>query len=92
MMTVFSVGWTGDWHENPKPRWILFLSGRWFLESMDGQGRNGARRALVRRRPERERGGARKGHLSGVVGDEPAVRMLIQFETAPPGPSPCPFR
>jgi hypothetical protein len=34
----------------------------------------------------------RKGHLSGVVGDEPAVLLLIQFENAPPGPSPCLFR
>jgi hypothetical protein len=39
----------------------------------------------------REAGG-RKGHLSGVVGDEPAVLMLIQFETAPLGRSPCLFR
>lgn len=37
MMTVLPVGWTGEWHENPKPQWILPLSGRWFVESMDGQ-------------------------------------------------------
>jgi hypothetical protein len=27
-----------------------------------------------------------------VVGDEPAVLLLIQFENAPAGPSPCLFR
>ena len=37
MMTVLPVGWVGEWHENPKPQWILPLSGRWFVESMDGQ-------------------------------------------------------
>ena len=34
--TVLPVGWAGDWHENPKPQWIIPLSGRWFVESMDG--------------------------------------------------------
>jgi hypothetical protein len=92
MMTVLQVGWVGEWHENPKPQWILPLSGRWFVESMDGQrvemgpgeisfgGDQNAREA-----------GGRKGHLSGVVGDEPAVLLLIQFENAPPGSSPCLF-
>src|SRR5258708_7956952 len=23
MMTVLPIGWTGEWHENPKPQWIL---------------------------------------------------------------------
>jgi uncharacterized membrane protein YphA (DoxX/SURF4 family) len=36
-VTVLPVGWIGDWHENPKPQWIIPLSGRWFVESMDGQ-------------------------------------------------------
>jgi hypothetical protein len=30
-------------------------------------------------------------HLSGTVGDVPAVLMVIQFEDAPP-PSPCELR
>jgi hypothetical protein len=28
MVTVQPVGWRGDWHENPKPQWIVPLSGR----------------------------------------------------------------
>ena len=34
--TVQPVGWIGDWHENPAPQWIVVLSGRWWIESMDG--------------------------------------------------------
>jgi len=30
-----------DWHENPVPQWIVPLSGRWFVETMDGH-RSGA--------------------------------------------------
>src|SRR5215471_14173700 len=26
-----------DWRENPKPQWIFPLSGRWFVDSMEGQ-------------------------------------------------------
>jgi len=35
VVTVQSVGWVGDWHENP-PQRIVVLSGRWWIESMDG--------------------------------------------------------
>ena len=36
MITVLPVGWIGEWHENPHPQWIVPLSGRWFVEAMDG--------------------------------------------------------
>ena len=35
VFTVQPVGWVGDWHENPAPQWIIVLSGRWWIESMD---------------------------------------------------------
>jgi hydroxymethylbilane synthase len=35
LVVVQPVGWVGEWHENPKPQWILPLSGRWFVETMD---------------------------------------------------------
>jgi hypothetical protein len=91
MVTVLPVGWVGDWHENPKPQWIVPLSGRWFVESMDG-GRvemGPGEFSFGGDQNTRETGG-RKGHLSGTVGNEPAVLMLIQLE-APPSKSPCPF-
>ncbi len=36
VVTVQPVGWVGDWHENPAPQWIVVLSGRWWIEAMDG--------------------------------------------------------
>jgi len=93
MMPVLPVGWAGEWHENPKPQWILPLSGRWFVQSMDGQRvEMGPGEISFGADQNAREGGGRKGHLSGVVGDEPAVLLLIQFENAPPGPSPCLFR
>ena len=39
VFTVQPVGWVGDWHENPAPQWIVPLSGRWWVEAMDGNAR-----------------------------------------------------
>jgi hypothetical protein len=93
MVTVQPVGWIGTWHENPKPQWIVPLSGRWFVEAMDG--------TRVEMGPgEFSFGGdqncktkdGKKGHLSGTVGDVPAVLMVVQFDDAPAPTSPCVFR
>ncbi len=93
LVTVLPVGWTGAWHENPKPQWIVPLSGRWFVESMDG--------LRVEMSPgELAYGGdqncreidGRRGHRSGTVGDEPAALMIIQLEDAPAPARPCVFR
>jgi hypothetical protein len=29
---VLPRGWVGEWHESPKPQWVVPLAGRWFLE------------------------------------------------------------
>ena len=90
VFTVQPVGWVGDWHENPAPQWIVVLSGRWWVESMDG--------ARIEQGPGefsfgedqgcRETQG-RKGHRSGTIGDEPCRLMTIQLHRAPHhGPSP----
>ena len=92
MVTVQPVGWVGTWHENPKPQWIVPLSGRWFVESMDGQ--------RVEMGPGEISFGedqgtvatdGRKGHRSGTVGDAPAVLMVVQFATPPTVATPCRF-
>lgn len=80
IFSVLPVGWTGDWHENPEPQWIVPLSGRWFVETMDGE--------RVEMGPgDISFGGdqgctadanGHKGHRSGTLGDEPAVLMLVQ--------------
>jgi hypothetical protein len=89
LITVLPVGWTGAWHENPKPQWIVPLSGRWFVESMDG--------VRVEMGPgELSFGGDQKcrevdgklGHRSGTVGDCAAVLMLVQLEDIP-APEAC---
>ncbi|QKP78706.1 cupin domain-containing protein [Methyloligella sp. GL2] len=81
MFCELPVGWTGDWHENPKPQWIVVVSGRWFVETMDGTraemgpgdvsfgGDQGCK----------DPGDGKVGHRSGTVGDEPAKLMLVQL-------------
>jgi hypothetical protein len=92
MTTVLPMGWVGEWHDNPKPQWIIPLSGRWFVESMDGQRiEMGPGEISFGADQNAKESGGRKGHRSGVVGDEPAVLMLIQFENAAPMSSPCLF-
>ena len=82
IFSVLPVGWTGDWHENPKPQWIVPLSGRWFVETMDG-------RRIEMGAGDVSFGGdqgckadadGHKGHRSGVIGTEPLVLMIVQME------------
>ena len=82
LVCVLPVGWVGDWHENPKPQWIVPLCGRWFVETTDG--------TRVEMGPGEVSFGAdqhakpdscgRSGHLSGTIGNEPATLMLVQLE------------
>ncbi len=92
LITVQPVGWIGDWHENPKPQWIVPLSGRWFVESMDGQRvEMGPGEISFGGDQNTRRANGRQGHLSGTVGSEPAVLLVLQLE-GPPPPAPCPLR
>lgn len=85
LFTVQPVGWVGEWHENPQPQWIVPLSGRWFVETMDGtrveMGAGEVSFGGDQNTRANERG--QKGHLSGTVGDEPAVLMVIQLKDKP---------
>ncbi len=92
-VTVLPVGWIGDWHENPKPQWIIPLSGHWFVEAMDGQrvDMGPGEISFGEDQNTREANGKR-GHLSGTVGNEPAVLMIVQLDEKEPTPAPCPFR
>jgi hypothetical protein len=93
MVTVLPAGWIGTWHENPKPQWIVPLSGRWFVESMDGTRVEMAAGELSFGGDQNCREVEGKcGHRSGAVGNVPAVLMLIQFDDAPTPSSPCEFR
>jgi len=93
MITVQPVGWIGEWHENPKPQWIIPLSGRWFVESMDGERveMGPGEISFGADQNTRARDG-RMGHRSGTIGDQPAVLMVVQLETPPEAGIACPYR
>jgi hypothetical protein len=93
LVTVQPVGWVGTWHENPKPQWIIPLSGRWFVESMDGtRVEMGAGELSFGADQECREIGGKRGHRSGTVGDAPAVLMVVQLDEHSPPPGPCAFR
>ncbi len=84
VFTVQPVGWVGDWHENPAPQWIVVLSGRWFIESMDG--------TRIEQGPGEFSFGedqgcvatdGRRGHRSGTLGDEPCCLITVRLHVAP---------
>jgi hypothetical protein len=82
LIAIQPVGWIGDWHTNPRPQWIVPLSGRWFVETTDGTRVEMGPGELSfgadqNTKPDVE---GRKGHRSGTVGDVPAVLMVIQLE------------
>lgn len=88
MVTVQPVGWRGDWHENPKPQWIVPLSGRWWVEAMDGERREfGPGEFSFGGDQHCRTVEGRKGHLSGTLGDEPATLMVIQFNDPAAAPA-----
>ena len=84
VVTVQPVGWVGTWHENPAPQWIVVLSGRWWIESMDGTRiEQGAGEFSFGEDQGCTEQDGRKGHRSGTVGNEPAVLMTIQKHVPP---------
>jgi hypothetical protein len=92
--TVQPVGWIGNWHENPKPQWIVPLSGRWFVETMDGHRVEMGPGEISFGEDQGTKADAQghKGHLSGTVGDVPAVLIIVQLEETPTMEQPCRFR
>ncbi len=85
VFTVLPVGWVGDWHENPAPQWIVPLSGRWWVEAMDGtrieMGPGELSLGEDQNCKKDEQG--RQGHRSGTVGEESAVLLVVQCHVAP---------
>ncbi|MGC9271670.1 cupin domain-containing protein [Acidiphilium sp.] len=92
MVTVQPVGWVGEWHENPRPQWIIPLSGRWFVESMDGtRVEMGPGEISFGEDQNTRKADGRTGHKSGTIGDQPAVLMVVQFDKPPTIGQPCRF-
>ncbi len=90
VFTVQPVGWVGEWHENPAPQWIIPISGRWWVESMDGTRveMGPGEFSLGEDQNCTQDAQGRKGHRSGTIGDQPAVLMTVQLHVAPV-PRPC---
>ena len=91
VVLVLPAGWVGEWHENPEPQWIVPLSGRWFVETMDGTRVEMGPGELSfgndqNTRPDEQ---GKRGHRSGTVGDQPTVLMLVQVERGPTSGRPC---
>lgn len=93
VFTVQPVGWVGDWHENPAPQWIVPLSGRWWVEAMDGTRveMGPGELALGEDHHCRTDAQGRKGHRSGTIGDQAAHLITIRLHVAPVQ-SACHFR
>jgi len=84
VFTVQPVGWVGEWHENPAPQWIVVLSGRWWIESMDGTRiEQGPGEFSLGEDQNCTETGGKKGHRSGTIGDQPAVLMTVQLHVDP---------
>ena len=83
---ILMPGEAKEWHENPKPQWIIPLHGKWCVETMDG--------VIVEMGPgDISFGGdqgtrQKQGHRSWAVGETPAELLLIQV-TEPPPWAPC---
>ena len=82
MIAQFPKGWVGQWHENPAPQWIIPLSGRWFVETMDGHrvemGPGDA--SLGEDQGSKPDAAGHVGHLSGTLGDAPITLMFVQLD------------
>lgn len=91
MVTVLPVGWVGDWHENPSPQWIIPLSGKWFVEAMDGTRAEMGVGEMAYGEDQncKKDDKGHTGHRSGTVGDVPAVLMTIQYDSEPTVGQPC---
>lgn len=85
VFVVLPAGWVGQWHENPAPQWILPMSGRWWVQAMDGTRIEMGPGELSLGQDQRcvQDKDGRKGHRSGVIGDEPAVLMTVQLHVPP---------
>ncbi|MGB3292046.1 MAG: hypothetical protein WBB01_03520 [Phormidesmis sp.] len=82
VFSVLPVGWVGEWHENPRPQWIVPLSGRWYVKTMDGDRveMGPGEVSFGGDQNTRPNADGQQGHLSGTAGEEPAKLMVIQLQ------------
>jgi hypothetical protein len=94
VVAVQPMGWVGEWHENPKPQWIIPLSGRWWVETMDGKRveMGPGEISFGNDQDTKAEAHGRRGHRSGTVGNEPFTAMYVQLDRDPGIGQPCPFK
>ena len=70
-----------DWHTNPVAQWIIPLSGKWFVETLDGV-RVEMGPGEISYGEDQDSGtiDGKIGHLSGTVNKEPCVLLLLQTQ------------
>lgn len=92
LFAVLPVGWIGEWHESPKPQWVIPIRGRWFLETQDGSRvEMGPGDIHFGQDQGTEEKDGKIGHLSGCVGEEPCYQLMVQFKRSPAAKTPHPF-
>ncbi|HJZ56634.1 MAG TPA: hypothetical protein VKE74_16830 [Gemmataceae bacterium] len=86
LLVIRPAGWVGEWHETPRPQWVVPLSGRWFVETMDGTRVEMGPGELSFGNDQNTKPDAqgRKGHRSGAVGNQPALMLIVQLPEAGP--------
>jgi hypothetical protein len=94
IISLLPPGWIGTWHENPNPQWIVPLSGRWFVQTMDGTRVEMGPGDLSFGGDQLSKPDAQghKGHLSGSLGSDPAVLMIVQLKDPPTSNDPCHYK
>ncbi|WP_369790216.1 hypothetical protein [Rouxiella sp. WC2420] len=84
VLNIMPTHWSGTWHKSPKPQWVIPLTGKWYIESMDKNkvvyGPGEISFGYDIKAVEKE---GKIGHLSGSVGNAPARVMVIQVDSLP---------
>lgn len=96
--TVQPDRWDGAWHEDPRPQWIIPLSGRWFMQAQDGtrleMGPGDIALGEDQNTVAATSGplAGKKGHLAGNVGRGEVKLLVVQLDEAPTVNQPCRFK
>jgi hypothetical protein len=87
-------GWKGVWHQESKVYWTVTLTGRWFVEAMDGTrvelGPGDV--SLGEDQNTKQDAQGRKGHRSGNIGEDTVTLLVIELDVTPTVDQPCRFK
>ncbi|SDL45698.1 hypothetical protein SAMN05216517_101205 [Janthinobacterium sp. OK676] len=79
---VMPVGWVGEWHPSPALQWVIVLTGRWFIETQDGQRIEMGPGDIHWGEDVSDSGATTQiNHRSGQIGAHPCVQIMVQFSS-----------